>query len=129
LTPIRVLGTLSLILLAFGAGAALVPTIVFGALAVAHGDWSIRVRSGLALLALLYVAAVAVDIFGDLSLVRAAVGTLWMIVIYLALIWAATASLGPQLDGWRAPSWLYYLGVLLVLGVVGLTGPILLGAV
>jgi hypothetical protein len=103
LTGLRTLGVISLLPLGFGAGASMIPTVILATVAWTHRAWPRWLRGTLAVAALAPAVATALSFFGDLPPIRAAVGTIWFVVIYSLIIWAARYSLGPQLDGWRVP--------------------------
>lgn len=103
LTVLRILGVISVLPLGFGAGAAMIPTIILAALAWTHREWPTWLRGALAAVALAPAVATALSFFRDLLPMNAALGSLWFVVIYAVIIWAARASLAPQEDGWRMP--------------------------
>jgi hypothetical protein len=103
MTVLRVIGIITLLSLGFGAGASMIPTIILVTLAWTQGAWPRWLRGILAAVALLPALATALSFFGDLPLIRAAVGAIWFVGIYAGIVWAARYSLGPQLDGWRVP--------------------------
>jgi hypothetical protein len=103
MTVLRVVGVISLLPLGFGAGASMLPTIILATLALTQRTWPRWLRGILAAVALLPALATALSFFGDLPLIRAAVGAIWFVGIYAGIVWAARYSLGPQLDGWRVP--------------------------
>ena len=79
------------------------PTVVLAPLAIAHTEWSGRMRLLVGVIALLPVLAIGTILFDDLSTLRAGGGFLWFLVVCAGIVWAARFSLAPQLDGWRAP--------------------------
>lgn len=103
LTPLRALGAISLLPLGFGAGASMIPTVILATLAWTHRAWPRWLRGTLAAVALTPAVATAASFFGDLPPIRAALGAIWLAVVYAVVIWAARSSLAPQEDGWRAP--------------------------
>lgn len=103
MTALRVVGVITLLPLGFGAGASMLPTIILATLALTQRTWPRWLRGGLVAAALVPAVATALSFFGDLPLVRAAVGSIWFVAIYAGIVWAARYSLGPQLDGWRVP--------------------------
>ena len=118
LTVLRLIAVVSLFPLSFGAGASAFPMVIFGPLAMAQTSWSIWVRRAAAAVALLSAVLVAASIFEDFSFGRAAVGTVWFLVIYAVIVWTARLSLAPQFDGWSAPWMLRILGVIAVMPVL-----------
>lgn len=103
MTVLRVVTFASLLPLGVAAGAPMLPAVVLAPLAIAHTDWSGRMRLLVGAVALIPVVATAGILFDDLSMVRAGVGFLWFLAVYAGIIWAARFTLAPQLDGWRAP--------------------------
>ena len=122
MTALRVAGVISLLPLAFGAGASMLPTIVLAALVLSHRSWPRWLRLVVGAFALLLTFVTARSFFNDLSPERGVVAVIWFLAIYAVIIWAARFSLGPQLDGWRASV------PLRVLGALPLTPLIVLGA-
>ena len=104
------------------------PTVVLAPLAIAHTDWSHRMRRIVGLVALIPVVAIAGILSEDLSALRTAAGFVWFLVVYAGIVWAARFTLAPQLDGWRAPRAARIVGVvalalLAVLETLFLIGP------
>ncbi len=104
-----------------GAGALMAPTVLLGALAVSHGNWPRWFRVVLGIGAALPVVAVSASVFADFSVLHALLAIVWLLVIYGIIVWAAQATLAPQMDGWRPPTALRLVGFAIVL-------PLLLGA-
>jgi len=102
LTVLRVIGIVLLLPLAFGAGSIAFPTIIIAPLALTQRNWPLWLRRALGVVALVPVVVVSMSIFEDFSPGRAAVGTIWFLLTYAVLVWAARFSLAPQLDGWTA---------------------------
>ena len=103
MTVLRVVTFASLLPLGMAAGASMFPTVVLAPLAIAHTDWSGRMRLFIGVVALIPVVAIATILSDDLPTPRAAAGFLWFLAVYAGIIWAARFTLAPQLDGWRAP--------------------------
>lgn len=104
-----------------GAGALMAPTVLLGALAASRGNWPKWFRIVLGIGASLPVGAVSASVFADFSVLHALLAIIWLIMIYAVVVWAAQATLAPQLDGWRPPTALRLIGFAVVL-------PLLLGA-
>jgi len=120
MTVLRVVAVIGLLPLGGAAGASMFPTIILETLAVTHHAWPRWLRGIVASVALLPALATALSFFEDLTAIHAFAGTVWFLVIYAGIVWAARSSLGPQLDGWRLPM------AVRVLGVVALVPLILL---
>ena len=103
MTVLRVFSFASLLPLGMAAGASMFPTVVLAPLAIAHTDWSGRMRLFIGVVALIPVVAFATILSDDLPTPRAAAGFLWFLAVYAGIIWAARFTLAPQLDCWRAP--------------------------
>ena len=111
MTVLRVVTFASLLPLGMAAGGPMFPTIVLAPIALTHDDWSGRTRVAVGVVATLPILFIAKVIFGDLPLVRAAVGFVWFLAVYTGIVWAAGFTLAPQLDGWRAPRLVRVVGV------------------
>ncbi len=120
LTALRIITVASLLFLGLAAGGPLVPTIIVAPLALTHREWAPWVRGLLGLIAAVPILRISVSLFDQLSPARATLAALWMLVIYAVIVWAATFSLAPQPDGWRAPRparWLGTVGAVLAAAV------------
>jgi hypothetical protein len=95
---LRVLALVTLLPLSFGAGALGFPVIVLAPLAVIRTGWNRWLRILLGVLALSAVVGVAANLFSDLDLTRAAVGSVWFGAIYAVLVWAVCFSFAAQDD-------------------------------
>ena len=116
------LATFAGLLPIFGAaGALMAPTVLLGALAASHRNWPKWFRVVLGIGAVLPIGAVSASVLGDFSLTHALLAIVWLVTIYALIVWAAQATLAPQLDGWRPPKALRLLGFVILL-------PVLLGA-
>ncbi len=113
LTVVRVLTTAALLPLGMAAGGPLLPTILLAPLAISHTGWSRGARVAVATFAALPLLATAAGLFGELAVLRAAIGSIWLVIIYSGIVWAARCSLAPQQDGWEAPELLRAVGLLL----------------
>ena len=122
LTALRVAAVICLLPLGAAAGSSMLPAIILAALALTHQRWPGWLRGIVGAFALLLALVTARSFFNDLSVERGAAGVAWFLVIYAGIIWAARFSLGPQLDGWRAPT------AVRVLAAVALAPLVLLGA-
>lgn len=120
MTVLRVVTFASLLPLGMAAGGPMFPAVVLAPLAIAHTDWSGRMRLLVGAVALIPVLATAGILLDDLSTARAAAGFLWFLAVYAGIIWAARCTLTPQLDGWRAPRVVHIAGVA-ALGLVTLS--------
>ena len=103
MTVLRVVTFAGLLPLGMAAGGPMFPTVVLAPIAIAHTEWSGRMRLFVGVIALLPVVAIATILSDDLSTLRAGAGFLWFLAVYAGIIWAARFTLAPQLDGWRAP--------------------------
>lgn len=110
-----------------GAGALMAPTVLLGTLAASHQRWPRWFRVACGLGATLPVVAVSASVYTDFALLHWLLATIWLVVIYAVVIWAAQATLAPQLDGWLPPTALRLLGFALLLPVLGGAGLALLG--
>lgn len=116
------LATFAGLLPIFGAaGALMAPTVLLGALAASHPNWPNWFRVVLSIGAALPVGAVSVSVLADFSLPHALLAIVWLVTIYALIVWAAQATLAPQLDGWRPPTTVRFVGFAVVL-------PLLFGA-
>ncbi len=95
---LRVLGIVTLVPLATGAGAFAFPVIVFAPLAIIRTGWNRWLRVLLGVLALLPGVFVAFTLFSDLSVIRATIGLVWFALIYGVLVWAASFSFASRDD-------------------------------
>ena len=111
MTVLRVVAVIGLLPLGVAAGASMFPTIILATLALTHRDWPRWLRGFVGAVALLPALSNALTFFDELSVLRAVAGVLWFLAIYAGIIWAARFSLGPQLDGWRAPTAVRVLGL------------------
>jgi hypothetical protein len=119
LTVVRVVTFAGLLPLGVAAGGQVFPTVVLAPLALSHTAWPRWTRLVVGVLALVPLATVGSSLFDDLSPPRATVGFLWFLGIYAVIVWAATFTLAPQPDGWRAPIAVRAVGLaVLALGVV-----------
>jgi hypothetical protein len=127
LTVLRVIGVVLLLPLSFGAGGIAFPIIIIAPLALTQQKWSIRLRRAIGVVSLVPLVVVSMSIFEDFSSWRAAIGTIWFLLIYAVLVWAARFSLSPQLDGWTAPLSLRLLGAIGLAPILALAvlGPLL----
>jgi hypothetical protein len=98
-----------------GAGAIMLPTVLFGALARWRVGWHPAVRGVLAALALLAPVAVAVDVVRAALTAERLAGMALFGATYWLVIHTAGGIAAPLDDGWRLPRWL---GVALVVAVV-----------
>jgi hypothetical protein len=97
----RVVGAILTLPLFGGAGAIMLPTVLFGAVARWRTDWPTAARSVLAALALAAPTFLAVDIVrSELSAERLA-GVVLFVATYWIVISAARAIAAPIEDGWR----------------------------
>ena len=103
MTVLRVVTFVSLLPLGVAAGAPMFPAVVLAPLAIAHTDWSRRMRRLVGAVAAIPVVATASLLLDDLPTARAVAGFVWFLAVYAGIIWAAGFTLAPQLDGWRAP--------------------------
>jgi len=118
MTVVRVVGVIGLLPLGGAAGASMFPTIILAALVLTHQNWPRWLRGIVGAAALLPALANGRSFFHDLSVERAVVGVIWFFAIYAGIIWAAGSSLGPQLDGWRAPASVRLLGLVALAPVI-----------
>lgn len=106
LTGLRVVGVIGMLPLFGAAGAVMAPTVVGAGLAVSRDDWPRLARAVCAAIAIAPVVFVAADFSGSFGWsIRTLAGIIALIAIYAAITWAAQATLAPQRDGWRIPSW------------------------
>lgn len=111
MTALRVVAVIGLLPLGGAAGASMFPTIILAALALTHQNWPRWLRGIVGAAALLPALSTALSFFDELSVMRAVAGVIWFLAVYAGIIWAARLSLGPQLDGWRAPTAVRVLGL------------------
>ncbi len=95
---LRVLAIVTLVPLAFGAGAVAFPVIVFAPLAIIRTGWNRWLRVLLGVLALLPGVLVGFTLFSDLSAVGATIGLVWFALIYGVLVWAVSFSFASRDD-------------------------------
>ena len=127
LTPLRVLGLVSLLPLGIGAGSVMLGPTLVAATAVGHRQWPRAARLLLFGVTAIGFVAVAASLYRDLDPIRSTAGVVWMAVLYAVIVWAALATFGAQFDGWTAPRWLFKLG-LAAAALGGLSQFALLGA-
>ena len=89
---LRVLAFVTLVPLAFGAGAVAFLVIVFAPLAIVRTGWNRWLRVLLGVLALLPGIFVALTLLSDLGAIRATIGLVWFALIYGVLVWAVSFS-------------------------------------
>jgi hypothetical protein len=100
----RIIGAVGLLPLFVGAGALMLPTVVFGGLAAARPDWSRVTRVVCAIIAagpVVIVGRQLVDSFG--WSVHTLAGFLALLAIYGTVIRAARATFATRTDGWHIP--------------------------
>jgi hypothetical protein len=95
---LRILAIVTLLPLAFGAGAFAFPIIVFAPLAIIRTGWNRWLRLLLGVLALIPGVFIAFTLFSDLSLIRATIGVVWFALIYGILVWAVSFSFASRHD-------------------------------
>jgi hypothetical protein len=92
----RWLGAGSMVLLGAGAGIVMLPTLLFGTLAVARTDWPRWVRAGLALLALVPVTGALTEAWVWFDLPRASAAGFGYLVLVGSMILILRVSLAPM---------------------------------
>jgi hypothetical protein len=101
-TVARVAGGVLALPIFGGAGSIMLPTVLFGALAVWRTDWSRWARVLATLVALPTAVLIAGGIVSELGAgIRALAGVLGFVAIYLVVIVALGPTAAPYADGWR----------------------------
>jgi hypothetical protein len=101
-TVARVAGGVLALPIFGGAGSIMLPTVLFGALAVWRTDWPRWGRVLATLVALPTAVLIAGGIVSELGLgIRALAGLLGFVAIYLVVIVALGPTVAPFADGWR----------------------------
>jgi hypothetical protein len=95
---LRVLAIVTLVPLAGAAGAFAFPVIVFAPLAIVRTGWNRWLRLLLGVLALIPGVFVALQLFSELSAIRATIGVVWFALIYGVLVWAVSFSFASRDD-------------------------------
>jgi hypothetical protein len=100
LTASRLFGGISMLPLFVAAGAQMAPTVVCGALALAHPTWRRRTRGALVAIATIPVLFVVGNLWHTFGLsLQIVVGVGGLLAIYIVVIWAARSTFEPRPDG------------------------------
>ena len=91
----RAFAVVTTVPMGLAAGAQMFPTLVLAAVALGRTDWRRVARVGLALLAAAPTFFVLRQLVDDLSLWRALLGWVLMLVIYAPLVWTLSRALRP----------------------------------
>lgn len=94
-TVTRVVTMGSLVAVCSGPAMPLIVTVVLAPLALTHPHWGVVARRVLLTVAVLPLGMIVFPLFADLSPLRAVVGSLWFVLVYGGVVWAATASAAP----------------------------------
>jgi hypothetical protein len=101
-TVARVAGGILAMTIFGGAGSVMLPTVLFGALAVWRTDWPRWARVVATIVALPTAVLIVGSIVGELGPgLRAGAGVLGVVAIYLVVIVALGPTVAPCADGWR----------------------------
>jgi hypothetical protein len=102
---VRTIGALAMLPLFIAAGAVMLPTVTGCGLAVARTRWRTITRCLCLLVAAGPVLLVGRDLVGSFGWsLQTFAGTVVMLVIYAAIIWATRFTFISQADGWRLRS-------------------------
>ncbi len=83
------------------AGGIMMPTVVFGGLAVSRTEWPRPVRVLVTLIALAPFAMVGGQLIGDFGASGGLIRVIALAPIYAVIVWAMRATMVAQADGWR----------------------------
>ena len=100
-TIVRALALFAALLLGGGAGIVMLPALVAGSLALGRHDWPRALRAVLGAVAVLNALALLPALLAELTVARAAIGWVVMVVLYTVIVGAISLTLRPLDDGWR----------------------------
>ncbi len=101
LTVARAVAGVVTLPLFMAAGGIMMPTVVFGGLAVSRVEWPRAVRVLVTLIALAPFAMVGGQLIGDFGAPGGAMRVLALVPIYAVIVWAVRPTIAVQADGWR----------------------------
>ena len=102
-TIARVFGWVGTMPLFFGAGAMMLPTVLFGSLARWRNGWPRPVRVVLTVLASVVPVLIIVGLVDDFGIAGGLSRGVAMVGVYAVVVGALAATFRPRVDGWRLP--------------------------